>query len=271
MKRYRFSNFFFDGERNLWKLIEEHSNALQIGREGLKQELAEKYGSLDLENKIKRFLEINPPTICIVLDYRFLMYETINAFVSGQYYPAVTGACCIGEAIYNSLILRLRKYYTSHPLYKNVHSKNSFQNWDESISILSSWGILNSELKVEYEQLLDIRKKSIHLRNVSDYYTQALQAINIIMLIVDNLFGLKSDILFWCPGEIYIKKEKESIPIVKEFFIPACILLGYKHKVKSDIDPNSSKFTYVDANDYEDGEISDQQFRELRIQAQKQS
>ena len=255
-----------DGRRNLWKSVERNPIALSEQGEMLKQELIEKYGSYDKDNKIKRFLEVQPPNICVSLEYHYLMYEVIDAYVCGTYYPALTGACCIGETIFNSLILALREYFMDTSSYKKIYRKESFQNWEEAIDVLSSWGILDSKLQQEYVQLADVRRKAIHLRSVEDFHKQSLRAVNTILMIVDNLFGLGSGVFFWCPGELYVKKDKETLPLVREFIIPKCFLLGYKHRVISVGSDESLVISYEDSFEYENDEVSDQRFRELRIE-----
>jgi hypothetical protein len=92
-----------------------------------------------------------------------------------------------------------------------------------------------------------------------------IDAINNVNFIVDNIFGIlnRKDILllFDVPGEIYIKKEAEKIPLVQEFYLPSAFLVGYKHTTNE-----SGKI--IDET-YEDKEISDEEFVNLRISFKK--
>ena len=67
------------------------------------------------------------------------------------------------------------------------------------------------------------------------------------MRITDALFGLRGDIFFWVPGEPYIRRERERDPIVQKFFIPACVRVGYKHR----IDIEDGRWVIRDSADYE--------------------
>jgi hypothetical protein len=265
MKRYRFLDFFIDTERKLWELAANNPEFTGIEQRQLTQEIIAEYGLLNIEAKKKRYMEIKPPVLCIVLEYYPLIYETIRTYIAGQYYPALTGACCIGETILNSLLLKLRNHYSNTNYYKQIYKKDSFQNWEESIEILESWKILTVPIKKEYLKLLELRKISVHLREITDFSALSCQAINIVLTIVDHLFGLKSNVFFSCPGEIYIKKPLEKDPIVIEFFKPACAYVGYKHRIVNV--NNSTPFTlgYEDTNDYEQKALSDEEFKELRI------
>ena len=63
-------------------------------------------------------------------------------------YPALTGACALGERILNYLILNLRDDFHSTPEYKQVYRKDSFDQWDAPINALASWGVLLPEVAV---------------------------------------------------------------------------------------------------------------------------
>lgn len=270
MKRYRLFNLFIDGTRALFNDPKIPGEIVQQEREETRKYLAAKYGVLDLDDKLKRFLEFTPPNICILFEHLQLIQETADSYVSGNYYPAVTAACCLGERTFNALILRLRHYYKHHVLYKEVHDKEFIQDWELAIRVLAEWGVINSDIKKEYKQLQVIRHNSIHLKHLSNLPDRALTALKSIMYITDKLFGLKSDAFFWTPGELYIQKDKEKSPIVKEFFIPNCRLVGYKHSVSNAGVSGQLVLKYEDAYTYGNREITDDEFRQLRIKWQKQ-
>jgi hypothetical protein len=73
--------------------------------------------------------------------------------------------------------------------------------------------------------------------------------------------------MFWAPGEKYLKKEIEHLPLIQEFLIPNCWHVGFKHRVESDA--ASGALRMVDENKYEDREITDDEFRALRIESRE--
>lgn len=266
MKRYRFfSNTFLDFTRNIFK-ANLPSQVLQQERKQLEGVISFKYGQIDVENKVNRYLEYEPPNMCIVNEYLDLLHSISDSYVLGSFYPALTGACSLGERIFNILILRLRSYYKDHALYKAIHSKNSFQDWDKAITVLAQWEIIDSELESDYRKLADLRNKSIHFGNIKDIQASSLTALRTVMTITDKLFGMKSDLYFCCPGELYVKKLKESEPFVKEFILPNCVLLGYKNSIVENKEGSEFSMRYQDYDDYEDREVSDEEFRRLRIE-----
>ena len=97
---------------------------------------------------------------------------------------------------------------------------------------------------------------------MEDIEGKAINALNIIYDITAYFFavGNRKDIYFWCPGEIYIKKEAEQTPFVKEMILPHCYLVGHGHRIESVNRQNVLK----DDNVYEEKEISDEEFTELR-------
>jgi hypothetical protein len=62
------------------------------------------------------------------------------------------------------------------------------------------------------------------------------------------------------PGEPYIRKDMEEDPVVQEFFIPNCPLVGYKHYLEG----TPKGFAIHDNFDYEPVEVNDDEFRRLR-------
>lgn len=266
MKRYRFlSNTFLDFTRNIYK-ANFPPEVLQQQRKQLEDEIGFRYGLLDAKSKVGRFLEFEPPNMCIITEYLSLLHSISDSYVLGSYYPTLTGACSLGERIFNILILRLRGYYKDHPLYKSIHSKSSFQDWNKAITVLIEWKIINQELEKDYRKLGDLRNESIHFGKIADIQASSLSALRTVMNITDKLFGMKSELYFWCPGELYLKQSKESEPFVKEFIIPNCVLLGYKNSVVDVKDGSNYSLRFQDHNDYDDRQITDEEYRKLRTE-----
>jgi hypothetical protein len=267
MKRYRFlSNTYLDFTRNLFRTESLPPQFLQQERAQVKAELTFNYGQADIDNKVARYLEFDPPNMCIITEYLDLLHAIADAYILGSYYPALTGACSLGERIFSIIIIRLRDYFKSHPLYKDLYAKESFQDWDKAITVLAQWKVIDCQLEKEYRSLATLRHASIHFGNIGNIRGSALTALKTVMTITDKLFGLKAGYLFWCPGEIYVKKGKETEPFIKEFILPKCVLLGYKHTIVEIKDSQTTTFTYQYYGDYENRQVSDEEYRRLRIE-----
>jgi len=80
------------------------------------------------------------------------------------------------------------------------------------------------------------QEKEIDLQSIS------FEAIRLINSIIERLFSLEDNkeyfIYFEVPGELFIKKEAETIPIVKEFFLPNCVLVGPAYELSIEKDTN---------------------------------
>ena len=61
------------------------------------------------------------------------------------------------------------------------------------------------------------------------------------------------------PGASYLTKEAESIPFISKVYIPSCVLVGPKHTIEF----VGTQMRVRDDNDYEEREISDDEFRRL--------
>ena len=257
MKRYRLlANLQIDTRRNILK-----SNGPAEIRESLMQELQKIYGVAGFEGALRRFEEISPPWARVIWPKLRAEYEVYDVYIFGVFYPTLVSACCLGEALLNELVGRLAKYFKHTPEYKKIYNKEWLQDWELMIRTLESWGIIKAPLVDQLLQLYELRKQSVHLRKLENVEDKAKQALVFYTDVVSALFGPSESLIFWCPGEMYIRREKESDLLVKEFFLPICPYVGYKHKVEGEF----SKLRFVDDYKYEDVVIDDKQFRELRV------
>lgn len=248
MKRYRILKFAIDATRNL-------------PGGSTKDFVRTQFGELNLFEKVRRYQEIERTPIGIVEEYWKILNEIINSYTIGDFYLSLVGSCTLGERIFNRLIIKLRDYYKNTKEYKEVYSKKTINDWDEAIRILRSWKIINKELEKDYKLLEKLRQESAHYQAKNqDFEKMAKEAIKYITNITNSLFGIinRRDILlvFNAPGEVYIKKEVENIPLVQEFYISSAILVGYKHRVEENV--------IIDNYKYLRKEISDEEFIKLR-------
>jgi len=264
MKRFRFLTFSLDSSRNIFKTTE--SDYLEKMKEEQKEAISQKYGAAHFEEKFDRWLAIPKPVISIVTEHTYLLEDIENAYVLGSYYASLTGACCLGERIFNQIILNVRDSYKSTDWYKKIYRSNSFDSWDVGVQILRDWKIIESKTENDYRELAKLRNESVHFQGKDqDLVLMTKKAITLINSIVSDLFELKREnkflLFFEVPGEIYLKKEAEDIPFVKAFYISHASLVGFKHSVKLAEGP---RFGIVDPGPYKGADVTDSEFVRLR-------
>lgn len=264
MKRYRWTNFFIDTTRNIIRDSKPPASVKKQMIDKMYEFITLNYGSANTMEKFDRWYSLNPPDLCAPVSYHELMREVEGAYIRGDYYPALTSACCLGERILNHLAIELKEYYSSSPHYKDIARKDSIQDWEKAIRILSDWEVINNQQATDFAKLLSLRNPAVHFGNVKDRSSTAFEALNLIYSVTKSLFGYSIPVFFWAPGEIYISYEKESDPFTKTFLLPHCVKVGYNHEVRS-VELGSIE-TY-DPGPYPNGHIRDEEFVELRKQA----
>jgi len=269
MERYRVIPLDFDTRALLLESAQEHweeqakvrheQNRKQI-IEGLKKQ----FGDLALEDKIRNFIALGVKPFSVIAFHNRFLDQIRNAFVIGSYYPALTGACSLGERILNHLILTLRDYFKGTPEYKKVYKKDSFDNWPLAIDTLRSWSVLLPDPTLKFHQLYIKRNEAIHFKPETDRNDRelALEAIIVLQEIVKGQFGsiAPQPWFFWVTGEVYIKKEWENNPFIKHVYLPNCVLVGYKHRVESVV----PQWVVNDQFEYEKDALTDEEFAQLR-------
>ena len=254
--------------RSLTDEIQEHweeSVKEQHGRNREKtvQELTLQFGEYAADQKRQNFIDLGPKPFSILAFHNRFLEQIRVAFIMGAYYPALTGACALGERILNQLILTLRDDFKATAAYRRVYSKASFDNWDLALDTLEAWDVLLPEVVREFRALRDCRNDAIHFRPEIDKNDRdlALASIRSLSSIVGSQFGALGRYPWFItnvPGEIYIKKDWESRPFVRKVYLPNCQAVGPRHKVES-IFP-----WVIKDEEYEDREISDEEFCLLR-------
>lgn len=268
MKRYRLSSFHIDTSRNVFGGRLPPSAAMDIAKKELESSIKAGYGEFNFDKKFKRYMALEKPVLSIVGEHSALLEDIGNAYISGNLYSALTGACCLGERIFNDIIFKVMDDFKSSTHYKNVYNKGSIIDWDFAIQILDDWGILDPEVAKKYRRLARLRNESVHYQKKSqDLEAMSLEAINIINFIILRLFGIdqhRKDILiyFEVPGELFIKKVAEKNPLAKAYYLPCAVLVGPQYEME--YDAASGKFRVLDSHPYDKTEISDAEFVRLR-------
>lgn len=269
MKRFRVFQFDLDTRvRTLTDEIQDHweervKEQHRRNREQTVQELFQQFGAYAAERKRQNFIDLGPKPFSILAFHNRFLEQIRVAFIMGAYYPALTGACALGERILNQLILSLREDFKATAAYKRVYNKESFDNWDLAINTLEAWDVLLPEAAKEFRALRDRRNDAIHFRPEVDQTDRdlALASIKSLGSIIGTQFGALGRqpwFLAGVPGEIYIKKDWESRPFIRKVYLPNCKAVGPRHRVES-INPWG-----IRDEDYDEHEITDDEFCLLR-------
>jgi hypothetical protein len=272
MKRYLVLPFFdFDTRvRTLADPIkdewEEKIKAMHHeNRKRVTDGLIAEFGEFNKENKIADFIALDAKPFSIIAFHNRFFAQIRNSFIIGSYYPALTGACALGERLLNYLVITLRDDYKNTPEYKKVFRKDSFDDWEIPIRTLKAWDILLPDVTENFLKLKDMRNRAIHFRPETDQNDRelALKAIHCLKSIIGNQFssiGTQPWFITGVPGEIYIKQSWEKKPFIKKIYLPNCALVGPRHK----IDSITPQVVIDDRFEYENRQISDEEFCELR-------
>jgi hypothetical protein len=228
--------------------------------------LVQEYGPTAFDQKVQNFIDLGAKPFSIVAFHNKFFEQCRRAFVMGGYFPALTGACALGERILNHLILLLRDDFKTTPQYKHVYRKDSFDNWGAAIDTLEAWGVLLPPTVQKFREFVGVRNRAIHFDPATDTNDRplALEALNLLKGIIDSQFsacGTQPWFLGDVPGEVYIKKEAESNPFVRKVYLPNCLLVGPFHTID---DIRDGQMSVRDDHVYEDRDISDKEFSRLR-------
>lgn len=110
-----------------------------------------------------------------------------------------------------------------------------------------------------------MRHKAVHFRPKVDRNDRALalEAIQCLREIIRNQFsgfGSQPWFITSISGEIYIKKSWESNPFIQKVYLPNCLAVGPRHQVEELV----PQIVVKDSFRYEEREITDEEFSELR-------
>ena len=229
------------------------------------------YGFENAEAKRNNFLDLGPKPFSVLAFHNRFAEQVRRSFVIGSYYPALVGACAMGERILNHLLLNLREDFKGTSEYKQVYRKNSFDNWELMIGTLESWNVLLPDAADAFRDLAEIRnRRAMHFDPATDTDDRplALEAIRYLDKVISSQFGIiePQPWFFFTEGaECYVKKEAETLPFVRKIYLSNAWLVGPRHTWEL----GENGLNVPDDHDYEDREISDEEFRNLRESARE--
>ncbi len=227
--------------------------------------LVAEFGELNKDGKLANFIALDTKPFSIIAFHNRFFAQARTAFVMGAYYPALTGACALGERILNHLLLILRDDYKHTPEYRKVYRKDSFDDWTVPIDTLKAWGILLPDVVDNFLRLKEMRNRAIHFRPETDHNDRelALETLDCIRAIIGSQFaslGTQPWFMTGIPGEVYIKQDWEQRPFIQKVYLPNCAFVGPKHIIEA-LEP---RVVINDKFQYEDITIPDEVFCQLR-------
>lgn len=271
MKRYRVMNMEFDTRAAVLSTEIEPSwkpnvrEQWEANRESLRESLRAEYGAWAFEQKEKNFIELGAAPFSLVAFHNEFFWQARRAFVIGAYYPSLTALCALGERVLNHLVLTFRGEFDSTSEYRKVYRKNSFDDWTLAIDALEAWRVLLPRAAERFRELKSLRNRSLHFNpeTETNVREKALEASKLFCDIIQTQFAAFGPNPWFIPnrqGVSLVRKASENDPFVKKIVLPNCVYVGPSHSVL----PSASGAAVIsDADDYEEREISDEEYLEL--------
>ncbi len=274
MRRYRIIPGSFDARASLLLNAETlglDANARRQEEANLRESVRHEYGDRDLERKLADFIAIGVEPLSLIFYHNMLFRQARQAFVAGCYFPALTGACTLGERILNHLVLDLRDDFKATTEYKRVSRQESFNNWDTMIDVLAAWDVLLPSVVTSFRKLKDQRNRSIHFRPETAHLARslALDSLGVLANIIDSQFGAfypKPWYIDDTPGETFVREESEADPFVRKVLLPYALHVGPGHTLRIDLTPMGMDWQVEQVGDAGPPNGSDEDFVALRLQ-----
>lgn len=231
--------------------------------ERLRQQISHEFGGLNLDMKVRNFADIGQLPWSIRAHHNEFLAQARDAFVMGQYYPALTAACALGERMLNHMIIDLKGHYdTQEP---ELRTGQPIQNWQRMIHILDRWGALAPTATQAFRRLYGLRNRSIHFNRdtVERQRSDAQRALQLVKTIVNAQFASFGRDCPWIDFDgfrFFVKKEFESHPFVLAYYSRACPRLGPKYHYNL----VGHLWLATDLNDYPPTEIDDEEYKRLK-------
>lgn len=276
MKRYRVFAFDWNsiGDSLILEINEEWDEDVKaLHRQHREQDiqwLTKQYGEWAIEEKLESLRAIGGQAFSIVAYHNRFYKQARDAFIVGAYYPALTAACALGERILNHLILGLRDDYKGKPGHNEFATAKTFWNWKAMILTLEMWGVLLPAAATEFRALMDARHRAIHFNPATaekdrEFAIEALKHLDEIIAVQFGAFRLQPWFIPDVAGAAYIRKDWETDPFVKLVYLPASWPVGPYHWMEF----NEGQWTIHDRDDYEDRDVTDEEFAQLQDKSAK--
>lgn len=274
-RRYLPMQFGFDTRANILSMEIAEDWEPQVreqwlsNQQAIREGLIHQHGAENHEQKIADFTEIGAAPWSILDEHNAFLGQVRVAFTQAAYYPALVGACALGERILNELILRLREDFVDHAATSEVGELRTLANWNKCIEVLVAWGVVDDATATRMNDVRKLRNKSVHfgehLRG-HDAREDALTALRLIQECVEALFaphGGAPRFIDGTSGHSFLALASEDEPLVRRFFLPNCALVSPRYEMRPGPD-GPGTFAVLDDETYQDRfpNLTDQEFVE---------
>ena len=247
-----------DWEPRVQRQWEANQAAIRMG-------LLAEHGTVDGEAKIENYRAMGAAPWSVVFEHNALLAQIRSSFTHGDFYPALVGACALGERIYTELISVLRDDYVNHPATTRRIRRGDRPEWNSAIEVLRGWGLLPEAVDEAYAELKMRRDASVHCDPVvrAGEREPALEALHLAQEIVAGMFapiGGPPRFIAGVAGGSFLSLEAEQDPIVKRVFLPRSALLSPAHRMLPSETPVSIEWTIIDDPDYAPATLTDDEF-----------
>lgn len=271
MKRYRVFLFDWDSTGNLLRdeIKDEWDEDVKVlhrqNQERTIDELTRRYGEWGIEEKLDNLRAIGGQAFSIVAYHNRFYRQAREAFIVGAYYPALTATCALGERILNHLTLGLRDDYKGQTGYEDFAKVKSSSDWRKMIRTLEAWDVLLPSVVAEFRALMEARHRAIHFNPATAEKDRefAIDALKHLDEIIAIQFGILRSQPWFIPdvaGAAYIRRDWESNPFIKLVYMPVSLPVGPFHWMEF----NEGEWTIFDQDDYENRNISDEEYFRLQ-------
>jgi hypothetical protein len=246
-----------DWEPDNKALWEENKRRIQAG-------LLAELGQMNAEQKLDNYRAMGPAPWSVVFRHTILLRQIRGAFAHGDYFPALVGACALGERILHQLVHALRSDYLNHRgTTKKVRSGRLGNEWGSLIAVLHSWNVLSDQTAEIYRLLEAYRHQAVHYDADLEASKRepALTALLALQEIVEQVFSPHGTprCIPDTPGVSFIALHAEQEPLVQRVFVPNCVLVSPAHCMEQD-PASSTGWTVYDDPDYSCEPLSDDEF-----------
>lgn len=267
--RRRYNPFAFDFDSTPMMLDEpkdywnDELKALHVAnREQAIERLKAEHGERRFQQVAQNTRDLGSKPISLISYHNAIHEQARRAFVASAYFPALVAACALGERILNHLILGLREHYTKSPEYKRVYRKKSFDDWPLAVHVLKEWGVLLTEVDIDFLSLSKIRNRSIHFdpATYSTMREDSLEALKTLSRIIERQFGVFGGQPWFIdntPGAQFIRREWESAPFVRTYIVPLSGFVGVSYGMEL---TSKGYWRHLDYDDYGEGVLDDDAF-----------
>jgi hypothetical protein len=68
-------------------------------------------------------MELEKPAIFVITEHTNLLEDICSSYVQGNLFSALTGACCLGERIFNDILFKVMDDFKSSVHFKYMYGR----------------------------------------------------------------------------------------------------------------------------------------------------